>query len=160
MLGGTGLALVLIAICLIIALRSFRLGLISLIPNATPAIIAFGIWGILVGEVGLSASIVTAVTLGVIVDNTVHFLSKFQRARREQAASAEDAVRYAFSTVGTALWVTSVILIAGCAILGLSSFQINQTLGILTAIIIFVALFTDFLLLPPLLILFASEKTR
>lgn len=160
MLGGTGLAFLLISICLAIALRNVRLGLISLVPNATPAIIAFGIWGLVVGEVGLSASIVTAVTLGVIVDNTVHFLSKFQRARRENSASAEDAVRYAFSTVGTALLVTSVILIAGFAVLGLSSFQINQTLGILTAIIIFVALFTDFLLLPPLLTTFLSEKAK
>lgn len=151
MLSGTGLALVLISLCLIVALRDLKLGLISLIPNATPAILAFGIWGFVVGEAGLSASIVTAVTLGIIVDNTVHFLAKYQRARRENNASPDDAIRYAFATVGTALMVTSAILIAGFAILALSTFQINQVLGILTALIVFVAVVTDFLLLPPLL---------
>ena len=158
MLNGTALALVLIALCLVAALRNVRLGLISLVPNATPAAIAFGIWGYAVGEAGLSASVVTAVTLGVIVDNTVHFLSKYQRARREQGAGPEDAVRYAFATVGTALWVTSAILIAGFAVLALSSFQINQTLGLLTVLIVAVALATDFLLLPPLLIAIDGAK--
>lgn len=158
MLSGTVLALVLIALCLVAALRNLRLGLISLVPNATPAVIAFGVWGFTVGEVGLAASVVTAVTLGVIVDCTVHFLSKYQRARREQGAGPEDAVRHAFATVGTALWVTSAVLIAGFAVLALSAFQVNQVLGLLTALIVFIALVTDFLLLPPLLI--AIDRAR
>lgn len=160
MLSGTGLALVLISLSLIIALRSLKLGLLSLIPNIVPAVMAFGFWGLLVGEIGLGASVVAATSLGIIVDDTVHFLSKYLRARRERGESPEDAVRYAFATVGRALWVTSAVLVAGFATLSLSAFALNQSLGLLTALAIFAALVADFLLLPPLLLAIDKEKTH
>ena len=71
---------------------------------------AFGIWALISGEIGLSLSVVTAMSLGIVVDDTIHFMSKYLRAKREKGLSAEDAVRYAFSTVGIALWVTTVAL--------------------------------------------------
>ena len=88
----------------------------------------------------------------------MHFLSKFQRARRERNATPQDAVRYAFSTVGVALWVSSIILIVGFAVLAMSTFKINATLGLLTAITLACAIVADFLLLPPLLM--ALEGAR
>ncbi len=151
MLVGTTAALILISALLVVALRSWRMGLVSLVPNLVPAAMAFGVWGLLVGEVGLSLSVVTGMTLGIVVDDTVHFLSKYLRARREQGLSAPDAVRYAFKTVGTALWVTSVVLIAGFLVLALSAFKLNSGMGLLTAITIALALVADFLFLPPLL---------
>jgi uncharacterized protein len=152
MLTGTAMALILISFSLTFALRNIRLGLISLVPNLLPAVMAFGIWAIVVGKVDVASSIVTATSLGIIVDATVHFLSKYQRARREKNLNAEDAVRYAFSTVGVALLVTAVILIAGFAVLSFSAFKLNESMGILTAITIAVALIADFLLLPALLL--------
>ena len=158
MLFGTGLALVLISLSLIVALRSLRIGTLSIVPNVIPAVMAFGIWGLLVGEIGLASSVVAATSLGIIVDDCVHFLSKYLRARRERGASPEDAVRYAFATVGRALVVTSAVLVAGFAVLALSAFQLNQSLGLLTALAIFAALVADFLLLPPLLLAIDKEK--
>lgn len=152
MLSGTTIALVLISLILFVALRSWRYGLLSLIPNLIPAGMAFGVWAIIDGEIGLALSVVTAMTLGIVVDDTIHFLSKYLRARREQGLNAEDAVRYAFSTVGIALWVTSVALVAGFLVLATSSFKLNSGMGLLTAIVIAIALIIDFLLLPPLLI--------
>ena len=152
MLAGTALAFVLISLSLVVALRSWRLGAVSLLPNLVPPIMAFGVWALLVGEIGLASSVVTATSLGIIVDATVHFLSKYRRARVINGQDAEAAVRYAFSTVGTALWVTTAILVAGFAILSLSSFQINSALGQLTAITLVMALIADFLLLPAVLI--------
>ena len=152
MLGGTLLAFVLISILLGLALSSAKMGLISLAPNLFPAFMAFGVWALAVGEVGLASSVVTATALGIIVDDTVHFLSKYQRARRQHGADATEAVRYAFRTVGTALWVMTVILVAGFCVLSLSAFQINSSLGLLTALALSIALVVDFLLLPPLLI--------
>jgi predicted RND superfamily exporter protein len=152
MLTGTTIALVLISLILMLALGSWRYGLISLVPNLVPAGMAFGIWAIVDGEIGLGLSVVTAMTLGIVVDDTIHFLSKYLRARREQGLGAEDAVRYAFSTVGIALWVTSVALVAGFLVLATSSFKLNSGMGLLTAIVIAIALIVDFLLLPPLLI--------
>jgi uncharacterized protein len=151
MLTGTTVALVLISLILIIALRSVKYGLISLMPNLFPAAAAFGIWGLVVGEVGLALSIVTAMTLGIVVDDTVHFISKYMRARKEKGLDSEQAVRYAFNNVGVALWVTSLVLISGFMILAQSSFELNAGMGLMTSIIIAIALVLDFLLLPPLL---------
>ncbi len=160
MLTGTTIALVLISFILVIALRSIKIGLISLIPNLVPAAMAFGVWGIFVGEVGLALSVVSGMTLGIVVDDTVHFLSKYLRARREQNKDAFDAVRYAFSTVGTALWVTSLALIAGFLLLSFSAFKLNAAMGLLTAIAIAIALIIDFLLLPPLLMKLEGKKNE
>ncbi|MDH3526819.1 MAG: MMPL family transporter, partial [Gammaproteobacteria bacterium] len=111
----------------------------------------FGLWGLLVGEVGLALSVVAGMTLGIVVDDTVHFLSKYLRARREQNLNSADAVRYAFSTVGMALTVTTLVLIAGFMVLTQSPFKLNSDMGLMTAITIAFALAADFLFLPPLL---------
>lgn len=158
MLIGTSIALALISMVLIIALRSVKIGLISLIPNLVPAAMGFGLWGLLVGEVGLGLSVVMSMTLGIVVDDTVHFLSKYLRARREKNMSSEDAVRYAFKTVGRALFTTTVVLVAGFLVLAMSSFQLNAGMGLLTAIVISFALAVDFLLLPPILMKFEEKK--
>lgn len=160
MILGTTVALVLISFMLIFALRSVKVGLISLLPNLIPAVMGFGLWGLLVGEVNVGLSIVTGMTLGIVVDDTVHFLSKYLRARREKGLNAEDAVRYAFSSVGMALWVTSVVLVAGFMILTLSTFKLNSAMGLLTSIVILFALAADFLLLPPLLMKLDARKKK
>jgi len=158
MIVGTTIALILISFILIFALRSFKTGMVSLVPNLVPAAMGFGLWGLLVGEINVGLSIVTGMTLGVVVDDTVHFLSKYLRARREKGLDAEEAVRYAFSTVGTALWVTSAVLISGFMILTLSTFKLNSDMGLLTSIVIAFALIADFLLLPPLLMKLDARK--
>ncbi|HEB81473.1 MAG TPA: hypothetical protein ENJ11_01280 [Gammaproteobacteria bacterium] len=156
MLTGTLVALIFISATLILFLGSFKYGFISLLPNLTPALAAFGLWGITVGQVGIGLSIVTGMTLGIVVDDTVHFLSKYLRARREKGLGAEDAVRYAFNSVGIALVVTSVVLIAGFMILAQSHFYLNSSMGLLTSIVIALALFIDLTFLPPLLMKFSS----
>ena len=155
---GAVLALFLISLVLISALRSLRMGLISLIPNLLPVGVAFGIWGLLDGSVGMSVSIVAGMTIGIVVDDSVHFLSKYLRARREKGLDAEQAVRYAFANVGNALIVTTVVLVVGFLVLTLSTFKMNADMGLVTAITIAAALFIDFLLLPP--ILMALDKTK
>ncbi|HHC6808700.1 TPA: RND family transporter [Vibrio parahaemolyticus] len=150
------ITLVLISALLIFALRSVRLGLISLMPNIAPAVIGFGLWALISGEINLGLSVVVTLTLGIVVDDAVHFLSKYQRARRE-GQTAEQAVRYAFHTVGRALWITTVVLVAGFSVLAMSSFRLNADMGQLSAIVIFIALVVDFLFLPTLLMLFDKK---
>ena len=151
MLSGTSVALLLISGVLVVALRSVKIGLVSLFPNIVPAVMAFGIWGMFVGQVNLALSVVATMTLGIVVDDTVHFLSKYLRARRERGISAASAAQYAFTSVGTALIVTSAILIAGFAILSLSAFDLNASMGVMTALTIALALLADLLVLPGLL---------
>ena len=151
MLLGTAVALFGISIILIAAFRSLRLGIMSLVPNFLPAVMGFGVWGLIVGQVGLALSVVVAMTIGIVVDDTVHFLSKYRRARRELGHSSEEAVRYAFQAAGRALVTTTVVLVAGFLILILSPFIPTAEVGLLTAMIIGFALVADLLLLPALL---------
>jgi len=154
MVWGVAFALFLISLLIIFSLRSFKIGLISLIPNLVPPIMAFGVWGMFMGEIGFALAVGLGMTVGIIVDDTVHFLSKYLRARREKKLDAEDAVRYAFSTVGSAIIITTVVLIAGFTVLMFSTFKSNFELGLITSLTIGIALIVDFLLLPALLMKF------
>ena len=158
MLIGTLIAVFLISGVILIALRDVQLGLISLIPNLLPAALAFGVWGALVGQVNMAVAVVAGMALGVVVDDSVHFLTKYQIARRELKLTARDAVISAFNGVGTALVVTTLILVAGFAILAQSSFGVNSYMAMLTAIALVIALIADLTLLPALLIVLDKDK--
>ncbi len=160
MLVGTSVGFGIISAILAVALLSFRMGVISLIPNVLPAAMAFGVWALVVGEVGFAVSIVAGLSIGIIVDDTVHFLSKYQRARRELGMSAQEAVHYAFKMVGSAIVGTSIIVSAGFAMLGLSTFRVTAYMGYLTSIAIIAALVTDLFLLPSLLCCFFAKSGK
>ncbi len=159
MFKGNIVALILISLVLMLALQNFKLGLISIIPNVAPVLVGFGIWAIFKGQINTGMVIVFGMTLGIIVDDTVHFMSKFLRARRELGYDAREAVIYAFETVGRALVTTTIVLLAGFSVLSTSSFALNSYMARITVIIIFSALIIDFILLPALLIL-ASKKSE
>ncbi|MCI5165717.1 MAG: RND family transporter [Candidatus Electrothrix sp. GM3_4] len=154
MLSASLLALGLISMIMIIVLRSFKLGALSLIPNLAPAFMGFGVWGYAVGQVGLAVSVLIAMTMGIVVDDTVHFLSKYQGGRTEHSMSTEDAVRFAFRTVASPMWISTVTLVGGFIVLACSGFQINAHMGSMTAITISFALLLDFFFLPVLLLQF------
>ncbi|MFT7545998.1 MAG: putative RND superfamily exporter protein [Gammaproteobacteria bacterium] len=158
MMKGNLMSLLLISLVIMVALRSFRMGVISLISNITPIAIGYGLWGLFIQEINMAVAIAAAVSLGIIVDDTVHFLSKYLRARNEKGLGAKEAVEYAFRNVGLALFVTTVVLVFGFAILTQSGFQMNSHMGLLTAIVIGGALFVDFFFLPPLLVWLDKEK--
>lgn len=151
-------AVFLISLVMGLTLRSLRLGLISLMPNLMPAAIGFGLWALVYGEVGMSLAMVAGMTLGIVVDDTVHFLTRYLTARRS-GLSSEESVVSAFNDVGRALLTSTVILTAGfIAILLLSEFRLNSDMGLLTAVIIVVALLFDLILLPALLVMFDSDR--
>ncbi len=155
---GSFIALLVISIVMIMVLKSLRYGLISLIPNILPATIGLGIWAVISGELGMGLTSVIIITIGIVVDDTVHFLSKYKYARQTFSASPEDGVRYAFRHVGTALWTTTLVLVSGFSLLMLSKITNNSDMGFLTALILIAALTLDFLLLPPLLLLLDQRK--
>jgi predicted RND superfamily exporter protein len=158
MISGTIYSLVLISGIMLVAMRSLFIGLISLVPNLIPAAIAFGLWGYLWGEVNLAVSVVGSMTYGIVVDDTVHILTRYRQFRRDHGLSPAEAVRETKLQVGTALIVTTVALILGFGVLAISGFAVSSLMGILSAIIIFIALVADLTLLPALLI--ALDKTR
>jgi predicted RND superfamily exporter protein len=151
MVWGSVFALALISGLILFALRSIKLGVASLVTNLLPAAIGFGVWGMVSGEINMALSVVISMTMGIIVDDTVHFLSKYQNARKE-SKSARESVIFAFSSVGMALTTTTIVLTLGFAVLASSSFMLNAHMGILTIIIILAALIVDFIFLPALLV--------
>ena len=162
LLKGTFLALVLISLVLIVSLKSVKLGLLSLIPNLAPAAMAYGTWGLLVGKVDMSASVVICMSLGIVVDDTVHFLSKYLYARREQGLDVVESLLYSFHTVGMALIVTTTVLVSGFLVLVASHFSPTWVSGLLMAITLSYALIADFFFLPPLLMVlnkFSKKQT-
>ena len=152
MMEGALVSAILISLTMILSLRSFKFGLVSLVPNLLPAAVAYGIWGLLVGQVNLAVAAVFSVSSGIVIDDTIHFLSKYLRARRLDGKSPADAVRYSFSTTGAALFVNTAVLVLGFLVLTVSNFTVNSSLGLMTALIIGIALLFDLLFLPALLL--------
>lgn len=159
MIGGTLIALLIISCIMTGAFRSLRYGLVSLVPNLLPGVVAFGLWGYLFGDVGVAASAAGAVALGIIVDNTVHLILRYQQAR-SRGADPEQAVREMLRTVGEPMLTSSLVLVAGFSLLSLSGFYVTSTLGILTATTIAAGLLADWFLLPPLLIAVDTALAR
>ena len=151
MLGGTITAMAGISLLLVLVFRSVRIGLLSLVPNFIPAVMSFGLWGYLFGRVNIASSVVVAIVFGIVVDDTIHFLSKYLEGRR-RGLVPEDAVRAAFKTVGHALLTTTLVLAAGFLVFATSGFEVSWTLGLLVAATVVLALAADFLLLPALLL--------
>ncbi|MCP5207264.1 MAG: MMPL family transporter [Hahellaceae bacterium] len=158
MLGGLIGSLFVMSFILIWVLRSRLLGVLSLVSNIIPVAMAFGYWGWIDGNVDLGITVTFGIAFGIVVDDTIHFLSKYQRARKELGKSTDEAIKYAFSTVGVALLVTSAVLIAGFAMLGFSAMNITSHMAILTTVTIAFAFIVDFFLLPPLLVWLDREK--
>ena len=157
MFTGAVVVLIVISATMIVALRSWRYGLLSLIPNLVPAIMAFGIWGVVFGEVNLGSTVVTVMTFGIVVDDTVHMMMTYIRQRR-LGFDPRESVRRMLANVGTAIALTSVTLVAGFSIIAMSSFAINAHLGALTALVVAMAFLADLLLLPVLLVTAEGKK--
>ena len=157
MLRGTMIGMALISAILIWVFRSLRLGLISLVPNFLPPALVFGLWGYVIGQVSLAATITTIIAFGIIVDDTIHFMTKYLRGRRDGLLGS-DAVRYAFRTTGHALFTTSAVLTAGFIVFAFSGYEGVWVLGWMVTMMVVLGIIVDFLLLPPLLLALDRRK--
>jgi len=157
MLFGFLTVLGIVSLTLIVTLRSLRHGVISLVPNLVPALLAFGLWGWFMRDLNLGSTVVTTMTFGIVVDDTVHFLMHYLRERR-RGMKVEAALEETFAVVGSSITLTSIALILGFGIMSASGFSINQHIGMLTATVIAFALLSDLFLLPALLRTFQGKS--
>jgi outer membrane lipoprotein-sorting protein len=160
MLTGTIWSVLLIAGLLAVALRSVRYGAISIVAIGVPIVAAFGVWALVKGQITGGLAIVTGMTLGIIDDDVVHFISKYRVAVEEYGLPTREAVQNALSEVGWDLIVTSTALIAGFSVLAQSSFGLFFDLAKLTAITIAIALLFNLVFLPALLVWLAERRVR
>jgi uncharacterized protein len=147
-----GSAMVIIFVVLGLVYRSVTLGLISIVPNVFPLAVA----GVYLAIVGQSLEIVTVcaftVCLGIAVDDTIHFLTRYQEALKGDSPEERNrAIREAFTSVGTALIITTLVLVAGFASVFLADSRDHIIFATMGTITLTVALFADLLILPALI---------
>ena len=158
MLYGALTALVTITIMIVIGLRSFYYGLVSLIPNIIPALVVYGIWGWWRGEIDVAASTAFCIGLGIIVDDTIHIMTHYKTARGS-GLEQQAAIIKTLGEVGPALFTTTVVLSVGFYIVSLSGFGPNATIGMMSFMMVSLALVFDFILLPAVLMLLDRRIT-
>ncbi|MFT7681746.1 MAG: putative RND superfamily exporter protein [Moritella dasanensis] len=156
LLQGAFVALVIISFAMVFIFRSAVIGMISLIPNILPIAAAFGSWSLLNGQISMGLAGVAAMAIGIVVDDTVHFLFQYLNGLK-QGLSPEDAVRQTFDKTMTAIIISSVLLVVGFMLLATSSFEKNADIGMLTSVTILLAVIFDLLLLPALAMTFIKK---
>lgn len=153
MISGSAYTLLFITLFMIFALRSLKFGLLSIVPNVFPALVVYGLWALMVGRVNHAAAMTFTICLGLVVDDSIHLISKYLDARRN-GSTQQQALEYSFIHSGTAIVITSITLTCGILLLSLSHFAVNDTMALMLASIIVLALLFDLLVLPALLMLF------
>ncbi|MCG8671705.1 MAG: MMPL family transporter [Pseudomonadales bacterium] len=156
---GFMLALLGISMLLILMFRSWSLGIVSIIPNLFPGLMAFGIWALISGKVGFGVSIGITLTLGIVVDDTIHLLSKYQYARKTLGFNNENSVKYAIETVGAAMLLTTIMVAIAFGAMLSSNFTPNQDIALITIITVVCAAVIDLVLLPIILLKAFSDKS-
>jgi len=160
MLMGNVWQILIISGLIILAVRSLKVGSVGIIPNAAPIIMAYGVWGAAVGEINMAMSMVASISMGIVVDDTIHFLNQYLYARRELKYEPEEAIGYAFNFAGIPMWISTFTLVAGFLVLTSSHFAMNSDLGLLTAITIGFAALTEAFMLPGLLLLIDRKGSK
>lgn len=157
LLQGYGVSLALITLCLIIGLRSVYFGLLSMLPNLFPAMIVFGFWALLVGQLDPFVMMLFSISIGLVVDDTVHVLSHYLETR-QAGADHQKAISHAISTAGPAMCITTLILALGTTILiGANTIYFQQAAKLLVPIVL-IALVLDLMYLPSILKRFDRNK--
>ena len=157
MLWGMGTSLLLITLLLVFTFRSWKAGLLSLIPNVWPIIVMYGIIGLSGYMVNLSVAVVGMITLGIAVDDTVHFMLHYLEGVKG-GMTRKEALVHSFQECGVAIIFTSVILIAGFLALTLSDFAVNVDLGMFSSTVWALALVAEFTMLPAVILLLGRDK--
>jgi len=145
-------AVISIAALMSLLFSSIRMVIVSMIPNLIPMIVTAGIMGWFNIPLKPSTLLIFSIALGITVDNTIHFLAKYRQELKLKRWDLKDCVAISIQETGLSIIYTSVILFFGFIVFIFSDFGGTQALGYLSAITYFVALFTNLVLLPCLLL--------
>lgn len=159
MLAATAGSIVIMALIVSLVLRQARFGLACLVVTIIPLVAGFGWWGWVYQVLGLPGAVIVALTIGIIVDDAIHFIHKY-RARSHGNDQHDLAVSHAVESAGQAMVLTTICLSCGFALLTFSGFQINQHVGLFTCLIVLLALAFDLMVLPKLLAILHRSEPR
>lgn len=150
------LALVVICVIMMLTLGSVQGGLLSIIPNIIPALLSFGLMGLLGIPLDTDTLMIAPVIIGIAVDDTIHFMTHY-RLELVRTRSMALALKSTISDVGTAVMYTTMILALGFAILSFSDYLGMAKIGFFGSLAIFVALLSDLFLIPAMLQIFKPD---
>lgn len=156
------LALAVVAIAIIMALLfiSWRMVLISLIPNLIPMLLTAGIMGYAGIPLKPSTILVFSIAFGISVDDSLHFLAKYRQELKANNWNITWAVKSSIMETGLSMFYTSIVLFCGFSVFTTSNFGGTQALGLLTSITLLIAMFSNLLLLPSFLLTMEKWLTR
>ncbi len=150
MITGSVAAFAIMTASLMVVFGSWRMGLLSMIPNLAPLVVVYGLWGFLDGRINMAAVSVFSVACGIIVDDTIHLVLMYRRYRAA-GASVHDAVGHAMESSGTGVLATTIVIAAGFFLLGFSDFHLTAQKAMMVGGAITIAFFFDLLAMPALL---------
>ncbi len=148
-----GFVFISIMIMFVILFRSFYLAIVAIIPNILPATLVLGFMGLKSIPLDLMTITIAAISVGIAVDNTIHYIIRFKR-EFAQNRNYSEAIKICHGSIGKAMYYTSSIIVIGFSILSLSNFIPTIYFGLLTGLAMLTALFASLTLLPALLIIF------
>ena len=146
------LAIVLIALFMAYMFRSFRMILISIIPNLLPLLITAGLMGYIGVPIKPSTILVFSIAFGISVDDTIHFLAKYRQELQASKWKIKKSVYAALKETGVSMFYTSIVLFFGFSVFTISSFGGTVALGALVSATLLFAMLANLLLLPSLLL--------
>ncbi|KAA9340004.1 efflux RND transporter permease subunit [Adhaeribacter soli] len=151
-------AFIMVTIIIIFLFRSSSAVIITLIPNIIPLIMVAGLMGFLGIPLKPSTALIFTIALGITVDNTVHFLAKYRLDLAANGFNVREAIISAIGEAGTSMIYTTVTLFFGFVIFAFSEFGGTKALGILMSLTLLIALFTNLIVLPALLVSFDKGR--
>lgn len=146
------LAILLIALFMAYLFRSFRMIIVSLIPNLLPLLVTAGLMGYLGVSIKPSTILVFSIAFGISVDDTIHFLAKYRQELQANHWKIRKSVYAALRETGVSMFYTSIVLFFGFSVFTISSFGGTVALGALVSITLLFAMLSNLLLLPSLLL--------
>jgi len=137
--------------------RNYRIGVVALITTVVPVVIGFAIWSVGAETIGLAATVILSVCIGVVIDDSIHLIFSHYEGIEHHDLESEYAAAYSVHRVGSSIITTTLVLVAGFFVLSFSTFQLNATFGACSAFILVSALLFD-LIFSPRLLVWASPK--
>lgn len=153
-----GLAILTIGVCFIVLFRSFKYGMLALVPSVVPVLLTGGLVSMAGVAMDLGTMIVGAMTIGIAVDDSIHLMSRYLLMRR-RGFDVHEAIQFALHSSGRAVILTSIILVSGFSVMLLGSFVSYIYVGLFSAMIMTLALVGDIIFMPALLYLLDGKSS-
>lgn len=152
-------AVISISFLMAILFRSFRMVLVSMVPNMIPLLMTAGIMGWFGIPLKPSTLLVFSIALGISVDDTIHFLAKYRQELKQKKWDLKQCVTISIQESGLSMFYTSIVLFCGFSVFTFSQFGGTQALGLLISLTLLVAMVTNLVVLPSLLLSLERKLT-